>query len=178
MDTDERITIHFEYNVADAVDAFRLYHATTPMRTISKIVAVVSLVFASLATYACVQLIHTYGDTYGTAWFAIGLIFIAIIAWFDPIRPVQAWLAFKMNSKVYTDPSEVTFDEAGVHAKTNTYDAKRLWTAYFSVLESKRLFLLVYGKGVYATIPKRAFSGEEQIRAFREMLERKIGKFG
>jgi hypothetical protein len=178
MEADENITIHFEYTLADMLDAFRLYHATTPMRTISKIVAILSLAFAILAVYTCVQSIRAYGETYDTGWYAAGLLVIAIIAWFDPIRPLRAWLVFKMNSKIYTDPLEVTFDQVGVRAKTSTYDMQRLWMAYSTVLESKRLFLLVYGKGVYATIPKRAFSGEAQISVFREMLKRRIGKLG
>jgi hypothetical protein len=178
MDATEGITIRFEYTAADAVDAFRLYEATTPSRAIGKTIAILLLVFAALAVYAYVQFVHTYGATYGLEWVAIGCVALALILWFDPIRPLRARLAFRMNSRVYTDPSEVTFDEAGVHARTRTYDVKRSWAAYSTVLESDRLFLLVYGKGVYATIPKRAFSSEPQIQAFREMLQRRIGKFG
>jgi hypothetical protein len=178
MDATQIMTIRFTYTPSDAVDAFRLYEATTPMRKMVRAVAVLSFAFAGLDFYAYVQLARTYGGTYGMQWFGMGLLVAALIGWFDPIRPLQAWLTFRMNSKIYTDQSEVTFDEAGVHARTSTYDAKRPWAAYSSVLESNRLFLLVYGKGLYATIPKRAFSDDKQIQVFRDMLQRKIGKFG
>jgi hypothetical protein len=175
MDSSESITIRFAFTLADAVESFRLYDATTPRHTITRIIALLSMVFAGLATYACVQLIRLYGSTYGTEWCAIVLFALALILWFDLILSLRAWFVFRMNSRIYTDESEVTFDEYGVHAKTSTYDMKRLWTAYSRVLESDRLFLLIYGKGVYATIPKRAFSDERQLLVFRELLNRRIG---
>jgi hypothetical protein len=64
-----------------------------------------------------------------------------------------------------------------VHAKTSTIDARRLWTGYSTVLEGETLFLLVYGKWLYVAIPKRVFASDEEIEGFRQMLERKIGRF-
>jgi hypothetical protein len=176
MDTVETITIHFKYTPADVVDAFRLYDASTSMRTIRRIVAVLSLIYAVLSAYGYVQLVRLYGQGYSMEWFALALGVAALILWFEPLPLLQARLLFRSKSKIYAGEWAVTFDAEGVHSKTGTSDRKRLWTAYSRVLESERLFLLVYGKGLYGTIPKRAFLDESQVRTFREMLRLKIGK--
>ncbi len=129
------------------------------MHYITKGAAIISLITAIMCAYGYFQLNRYYGSSYGTGWFALIFLLLALEFWLDPIRPLLARLAFGMNAKIYSDPSEVMFDDEGVHAKSSTYELKRIWTAYSKLLESKKLFLLVYGKRLYATIPKRAFTG-------------------
>lgn len=89
---------------------------------------------------------------------------------------LQTWIAFKRDPKLYTDEYEITIDNSGVYAKNSTTEARRLWSAYNMAFESDQVFLLVYGKRAYSAIPKRAFSDENQINIFRELLKEKIGK--
>ena len=175
MDESKPITLHFNYTQADVAEAFRLYQSTTPIQKVVKIAAILALLNAGLCVYAYFQLTRLYGSSNGTEWYALASFLLALVFWFDPIRPLMARIMFRMNSKIYSDQSEVTFDEEGVHARTSTYDLKRQWSAYSKMLESKRLFLLVYGKNLFATIPRRAFEDERQIEAFREMMKNKIG---
>jgi YcxB-like protein len=91
-------------------------------------------------------------------------------------NPSHCWApVFKIDVNIHSKPSKVTFGEDGVHAQTSTYDLTRKWIAYSRLLESKQLFLLVYGKRLYATITKKAPTDEKQIELFREMVKSKIG---
>ena len=167
--------MRFNYTPADIIDAIRLYESVTPMHYITKGAAILSLITAVMCAYGYFQLNRYYGSSYGTGWFALIFVLLALEFWLDPIRPLLARLVFGMNAKIYSDQSEVMFDDEGVHAKSSTYELKRIWTAYSKLLESKKLFLLVYGKRLYATIPKKAFTDEKQIELFREMVKSKIG---
>jgi hypothetical protein len=175
MDENEPITLRFTYTPADMVDAIRLYESSTPMRSIGKIAAVLALFAAGMCAYGYLELGGGDRSSYGFEWYGLAFFLLAVVFWFDLLRPLMARLVFRMNAKIYSDPSEVTFDKDGVHAKTSTYDLTRKWEAYTRLLESKQSFLLVYGKRLYATIPKRAFTDEKQIEWFREMVKSKIG---
>jgi hypothetical protein len=166
MDTTETIIVHIEYTSSDIVRACRVYQVTTVGYKFSKVVAIMCFAAGCWLAYAR-----------GLHWLTVVLFVSAVLSWFDPVRPLQAWLAFKRNPGIYLEPYQVTFDDTGVHAKTSTIDARRLWTGYSTVLEGETLFLLVYGKWLYVAIPKRVFASDEEIEGFRQMLERKIGRF-
>jgi hypothetical protein len=167
------ITIGFQYTARDAVEAYRLYATTTPIRSIGRAVALMCLVFGGLLLFF-----------WGIQWYTALLFAVAVIEWFDLIPVLQGWFAFRTNAKLYARMWETTFDDEGVRARTSTDELHRSWAAYTTLLESERLFLLVYGKGLYGTIPKRAFANDEEIRTFRGMVEskgisvRQIGKKG
>lgn len=156
------ITIRYQYTLSDGVHASRLYQATTATRTIGRAMGVLFLALGCASLYF-----------WGLAWYTVACFLIAVIAGFDLLTPLQGWRAFRANAELNAQPWEVTFHAEGVQARTSTLDVQRSWTAYSGAVESERLFLLIYGKWLFATIPKRAFSSEEEIRALRELLERK-----
>lgn len=162
MWTTDEITIHYQYTLSDAMHASRLYRATTGTRTFGRAMGVLFLALGCVSLFA-----------WGLAWYTVACFLIAAIAGLDLITPIQAWRAFRANAKHHAQSWEVTFHEEGVHARTGTMDLQRSWAAYSTAIESERLFLLVYGQWLFATLPKRAFSTEEEIQAFRQLLERK-----
>jgi len=155
-------TIHYQYTLSDAVYASRLYQATTATRTIGR---AMGLLFLGLG---CVWLYF-----WGLAWYTVACFLIAVIAGFDLLTVLQSWRAFRANAEFNAQPWEVTFGPEDVHARTRTFETRRAWTAYSGAVESEYLFLLVYGKWLFATIPKRAFSNEEEIEALRQLVQSK-----
>ena len=153
------ISIRTQYTLSDAVHASRLYQATTATRTISRAMGVLFLALGCVSLYL-----------WGLAWFTVACFLIAIVAGFDLITPLQAWRAFRANAEHHAQPWEVTFGEEGVHARSRTLDIQRTWSAYSGAVESERMFLLVYGTWLFATLPKRAFANEVEIQAFRQIL--------
>jgi hypothetical protein len=158
----DEITIHYHYTLSDAVHASRLYQATKARRTIGRALGVLFLALGCVSLYL-----------WGLAWFTVACFLLAIVAGFDLITPFEAWRAFRANAELSTQRWEVRFQEEGVRARTGTMDLQRSWTAYSRALESERLFLLVYGQWLFATLPKRAVSTKEEMQAFRLLLERK-----
>jgi hypothetical protein len=162
MEASDEITIQYQYTLSDAVHASRLYQATTATRTIGRAVGVLLLALGCVSLYL-----------WGLAWFTVACFLLAVIAGFDLITPLQAWWAFRANAELNAQRWEVTLHSEGIHARTSTLDVQRTWSAYSGAVESERLFLLVYGKWLFAALPKRAFSSEEEIQALRQILESK-----
>jgi len=158
------ITIHFTYTASDSIQACRAYRVTTTRYKISIVITVAAFIIGCVTTF-----------TLGFHWYTVVWFAIAVEEWFDLIRLLRAWLLFRSNRKVYSEPYEVTIDDSGIRAKTGAMDARRLWSGYTSAIEGKQLFLLVYGKWLYATLPKRAMSNEAEISRVREIIQHKIG---
>lgn len=159
MEPTEEITLHYQYTVADAVHASRLYRATTAMRAIGKALGVLFLALGCVSFYF-----------WGLAWYTVACFVLAIVMGLDVLTPLRGWLSFRANTELNAQPWEVTFHSEVVHARTSTLDVQRAWTAYSVAVENERLFLLVFGTWLFATLPKRAFSNEEEIQAFRRLL--------
>ena len=51
------------------------------------------------------------------------------------------------------------------------------WQVYLKVIETKKIFMLYQAKALFFIIPKRAFSSNEQVDEFRELLHKNIEKF-
>lgn len=173
MEAIDEITTRYQYTLSDAVHASRLYQATTATRTAGRVMGVLFLGLGCVSLYL-----------WGLAWYSVACFLIAVISGFDLLTPLQGWRAFRANADLNTQPWEVTFHTEGVHARTGTFDVQRAWTAYSCAIESERLFPLVDGKWLFATLPKRVFSNEEEMQFFRELLEsksipfRRFGKKG
>ena len=72
------------------------------------------------------------------------------------------------QSPISLEASEQGLAFHGPHA-----DSKVAWSAYVGWGEGKSFFVLLPQTRVYITIPKRAFT-EEQQSEFREMLRRNV----
>lgn len=69
------------------------------------------------------------------------------------------------------------FDDWGGFYKTNTMNFGLAWVEYEQVLENEYVFILVYGKQRYWTIPKHVFPDEIIATSFRDLLKSKIDNY-
>lgn len=101
------------------------------------------------------------------------IVFIIIrLAIFSARKP-QGRAIFR--SKIARGPSDVTFDENGMVAVSADARSEIKWSAFQRVIESDKVFLLVYSKYGYVTIPTRVFDSSAQVDEFRTLIESKIG---
>lgn len=61
--------------------------------------------------------------------------------------------------------------------KTINSESSIQWQLYTKAVETKNLFMLYQGKRLFYILPKRAFSSNEQVEEFRELVRTKIEKF-
>ena len=64
--------------------------------------------------------------------------------------------------------------EEGVDVRDATGEGKLDWKAWMKFRETRQFFLLYPAARLVMLIPKRAFTGQEQIAEFRELLKRKL----
>jgi len=159
---DTKITIRFENKLSDHIHAIRLYESRQAVAKINKIVAVLLAGFGIWAVWAA-----------GARWWTVIWFVVAPVEWFDllSIRPLQILVMFRANPK-YREEYCLEFDDSGIHFTTPTIDSHIEWSHYNRVVESDRVFILIYGKPMYTTIPKSAFANADEIGEFRELLQR------
>jgi hypothetical protein len=68
----------------------------------------------------------------------------------------------------------LTVNEDGLIKKTATQEVRSSWTAIVDAHEDEQCFLLYQTAVAYSVIPKRAFSGDDQLDAFRNLVGRKV----
>ncbi len=164
MEDTRVIAVSYEPTLLEQIHAVRAYDATGSASKVNKIVAGLLLAFGIWSVSAA-----------GAQWWAFLPFPLAVIEWFDllSIRPLQARIAFRTNPK-FRERYEIEFGDKGIHFKTPTIDSEIAWSHYSKVVETDRVFLLVYGRSMYSVIPKRAFSGTEEVDAFRSMVNHRI----
>jgi hypothetical protein len=158
------ITLEFENRLEDHLHADRLHYSRGILARIDKIVAVLlALVGVALVLRA------------GSRWWSYVPFPLAVAEWFDlfSIRPLQIRVAFKANPK-FRERYALRFGEEGIHFKTATIDSTLKWDHYHALLESDRVFVLVYGKRMYTVVPKSAFPDPSRVDEFRELVKRKL----
>lgn len=108
------------------------------------------------------------------AW-SVAFLLVSVIEWFDlfPAWAARGWLEYKWNPK-FKDEYTLTVTPEHLRFKTSTIETTVKWDHYTKVVETDRIFVLVYGKQMYSVIPKRALPGEEEVRTLRNLLNQCI----
>lgn len=91
-----------------------------------------------------------------------------------PIRWSQCRAIWQ--SKLSQGLFEVTFDQEGMISQTKVGRVELKWESFQKLIESPRCFLLVYSKYGYSTIPRSAFSGNDEIARFRQLANDHISQ--
>ena len=164
----EEIALEFDPQLADHLHADRLEYAHSALAKVDKVVAGL-LVLAGVGLVAAA----------GPRWWCFLPFPAAALEWFNllSIRPLQIRVHFSSNPK-FREHYRLRFGEDNIHFRTATIDSRLAWSHYTRVLESDRVFLLVYGKRMYTVIPKRAFPNDAEIGRFRDLVRRRIGSSG
>ena len=124
------------------------------------------------ATLLCVGAFSLY---VGMVWWAVAFCFFGVLEAFNllPAAVLRALIEFRSNPK-FREEHELTLSKEGLHFRTATIDSSVKWTHYSQVLETPKVFILVYGKRMFSVLPKRAFGGEKQVQEARELLSSAI----
>jgi hypothetical protein len=161
------ISISFINELKDHIEAQRFIYSKGLMAKLDKIVAVLLLGFGIY----CLVFV-------GWFWWTIIWFPLAAAEWFN-LLTLSYWrtkIEFQRNPK-FREEYHLTFSHENIRFQTLSFDSTLQWTYYERVIESPSLFLLMYGKGLYALIPKRCFSSNDQIDAFRALVRETVTLF-
>jgi hypothetical protein len=163
MSDDSKIHLSFTYTKDDFLHAWRFYRSSAWIIKLGKPLAIIIVAMFIIFT------VWT-----GFQWYYLILAIVAIDLWFDFTGEARCRIYYRSNKSAIEETYDVTVDDTGIHVKSRTLEAKRSWDGYINVMESERLFLLVRGKGLFGTYPKRAFENEGQINEFRRIATKNI----
>jgi len=78
----------------------------------------------------------------------------------------------------FTSPQQWEVDEGQILISQKFGETRVRWDEFIGVVETKEYFLLRFGvnRNAFQIVPKRAFSSEQQIGAFRALIGQKVGK--
>lgn len=108
-----------------------------------------------------------------------GCVFLAVAIFVNPtLNLLQRYLIYrnwKSNPSI-REPVNIEVTEEGIDFEGATFKSAIKWQIYTNFLESKNLFMLYQSNNLFNMIPKRAFSSNEQINQFRDLIGRMIVK--
>jgi hypothetical protein len=167
MGNNNEIHLNFTYTKDDYLQAWRFYRASTWIVKFGKPLAIIVMILFILFI-----LMTSLQPNY-IPYYLIFLLF-ALEAWFDLTGETRCRLYYRSNKHIFEVPYDVTVDETGIHVKSPSLEASSNWTAYSDIMENEHSFLLIRGKGLFATYPKRVFRNDEQINDFRSVATKNI----
>src|SRR5262245_23574930 len=77
---------------------------------------------------------------------------------------------------LYHAEHALLFSEEGIFLQMGHIESNLSWQYYRSVLESPDGFLLISGDDAFNFFPKRAFDGENAIKQFRQLAQKKLNR--
>ncbi len=109
-------------------------------------------------------------------WWGVVFVLLGLLEAFNvlPAAVLRAIFEFRSNPK-FREEYQLTLTPESLHFKTATIDSVLQWTHYSNFFETRRAFILVYGKRMYTVIPKRALDSEAQLLEMRQLLSTVIG---
>jgi len=181
MTSENSLAIRVRLDFGDALRASRLYLiSTVPSWPFSQVI--LGVIPLSLGVWYWRYLLTASFDPHDNVIvsFAIAaslcLWGVAILL-MDSIATAFLWLSFRKNSKLYSESYQAIFDETGMAVQRKSSNAKYEWGFFKEILEGRSDFLLLYGKGLYYSIPKKSFESESDLTRFRNMLKGNVAKF-
>ena len=76
------------------------------------------------------------------------------------------------------EPITLEVAKEGLTMSSSSFQSNLKWQIYTHFIETKNLFMVYQSKQIFNVFPKRAFSNDEQIHEFRELLRTKLGNSG
>ena len=158
------ITVNFMNELKDHLEAQRILYKEGFLAKLDKVVAILLFGFGVY----CVSAV-------GLRWWTVIWFPLAVVEWFDllSLDRLRTRIWFRRNPK-FREEYCLTFSPESIHFKTASIDSTLQWDYYERIIENSRLFLLMYGKGLYTLIPKRCFHSDEELNTFRALIEEKI----
>src|SRR5436190_1408155 len=161
------LTINFMNELDDHLQAQRIFYKESFWSKADKVVAVLLFGLGVFSVWGA-----------GLRWWTVIWFPLAVLEWFNVLTldRLRARIWFRRNPK-YREEYCLTFSRESIHFKTASIDSTLQWTNYERAIESSRLFLLMYGKGLYTLVPKRCFHSDDELNAFRALLKEKLPRY-
>ena len=108
-----------------------------------------------------------------------GCLFLALGIFLNPaLNLLQRYMIYKnwKSNPSIREPVNLEVSEEGINSQGATFQSAIKWQIFTKFLESKNLFILYQSNNLFNMIPKRAFSSDEQIEQFRDLLRTMIVK--
>ena len=179
MTTENNITVRVKLKFGDYLHANRLYRASTSSDYIGRpLIGFMSLLFGGcywifLATLPS----RTQNGIDLSFSIAFVLVLLGFAFIFDLIPTTLLWIIFMRNRQMYSEPYQAIFDDSGMSVQKPNASAKYEWKFFYTAVEGRDEFILIYGKNLYFGIPKTSFQNENEEENFRSMLKSKITGF-
>ena len=160
------IAIEFEHRLDEHLRASRLFcRKKSWFARADKGVAVLAVLFGAVTTALV-----------GLRWWTAIWFVVAVVEWFDllSITPLVVRYAYKRTAKFH-ERTTLTFADECIGYQTPSVQSTLAWDLFSELVEDDQLFLLLYkAPRSYAVVPKRAFSSEADVSAFRELARRNL----
>ncbi len=76
------------------------------------------------------------------------------------------------------EPITLEVTKEGLTVSSPSFQSNLKWQIYTHFIETKNLFMVYQSKQIFNLFPKRAFSSDEYIHEFRELLRTRLGNSG
>ena len=187
MNTENSFDIQIQLNFSDVVHANRLFRASKFSYIAGWVAGAIFLILGAqyllcYAPFALTSLFtHKPPDFQNinieSVVSVIVILLVGFVMLLDIEMPLLLWLRFRNNAQYYTEPRRAKFDNSGLIVEAISANGQYDWGFFKECVEGSREFLLVYAKGLFITIPKKAFLGEEEIEQFRGFIQSKLPAF-
>ena len=184
INNDLRLQINL--HPSDVSHSFRLYRAaiTPEIYELGIALGVVSLLVGGLITLGVGGSLLSSPHTllvkdllqYPIVFIPVFLI-TGILSIFDLIPSIRIWLKFRKNDDYNSRTYSAYFSNEHIIFQNQGVEVNYKWDFFKDCVEGEKEFILVYGKMLYITIPKRFFHDESEIDIFRMLLKRKLANF-
>jgi hypothetical protein len=162
--TTDALVLRYTQRIDELTHAARVYQRSTRKHQVYKVLGLLAIFLAAWTFLRS-------GPDLGPAL----LLALGVFLWFDPV-PLIVLGAGLRNTAAVRDPYETLIDARGTHFSIGKNRVSRGWDKYQRLLESERVFVLVFGRWAYSVIPKRVLADPAQEAALRELLRRHIGR--
>ena len=158
------INIQYVPQQADIIEAVKLYNRFSKLYWFNKVLGLI------LALLGCLELFLFHNGLLAFPFILFGATEILGIQFLHYIR---SWFSFWRNPK-FKMHYQLTFDDDGLTSCSEAGTSQLNWSYFSHYLENDKVILLIYGKGLFTVIPKRAFLTEAELQLFSELLYSKL----
>ncbi|WP_238917578.1 YcxB family protein [Clostridium sp. YIM B02555] len=158
------VTVRFVNSELDYIEAYRVYYYGTNRSNIDLVIEIIALIMGSI-------LFNVSGFSLAGAILIIaGIIgiIIRIIGYY-----VLPSIRYRREPK-YKEEYLLEFDDEEIRFKTASVESRLEWSIYNKVIETEKLYILVYSRDGFSIIPKRAFLSKSDELKFKNLIDRYI----
>jgi hypothetical protein len=162
----QQISVSYRPSLADVLHAARVAEGEN-WKTPNRVAAILLFIGSGVMLYL------------GFVVWAVIFLILTAVELFNllPLSVVVAWIEFRRNPK-YCNEYHLTLAPEHMRFQTGTVDSTLRWELYSQFWETKRAFILAYGPGIPAVIPKQAFADDREREVVRSLLKRVITQHG